>query len=252
MTDPFGSATSSSRSPDPTDDFGRITKNINSINLAVRELEKMVNEIGTSKDGKKLRTDLKQKRDDTVKVRMETKSLLDKEVNQNEKVKRDRLAKQFNDALSAYEKIAQISVRKEREIITILEEGLTERSDLSVPAEKRSNTLSRLKEINFEDVNEKIIQEQNADVFQIEKDLEQLQDCFVDFSEELNRQAQDLQQADQNLEKGKLEVRDGRKILEETSILATAIRWKQFIIALIIIIVIIIIIVAATCGSHKC
>jgi hypothetical protein len=55
MADPWGNESSSTRTPEPTDDFGRIAKYINTINVAIKELDRLVNEIGTSKDGKKLR-----------------------------------------------------------------------------------------------------------------------------------------------------------------------------------------------------
>jgi len=61
MANPWGDASSSNNltNAKPQDTFGKVSTNVTNLNIATRDLNSLVKSLGTAKDGKKLRLQLK-------------------------------------------------------------------------------------------------------------------------------------------------------------------------------------------------
>jgi len=117
-------------------------------------------------------------------------------------VKHDKLAKQFNDTLIEYENLVKLSLRKEREIASFIEERRSVREQDPDERERRISRFSDLQELKLSEVDEQaILEEQNKDMLQIEKDLVELADCFIDMANEVKIQGEELNKVENNTSK---------------------------------------------------
>jgi len=91
-----------------------VIANITTINSNVLNLSKGVDKIGGSSDSKILREQLKQRREETQQLIQETKELLQKGYAPSEKLKHDKLSKQFNDIVEEFKKVIKMYLQKER------------------------------------------------------------------------------------------------------------------------------------------
>jgi len=161
------------------------------------------------------------------------------------KSKYDRLANQFDQALHQYEKITQISLRKEREIVVELSRSVERRQTIALSANQGSHlqqqALSDLKELD--EVDQRLIEEQNMDIKNIESDLQALNELFVDVNNLVVEQGEVLNDVEKNVVSSDIHVQQGTEELVVANKYQKSAR-KKIILIIIGVVVIIAIIVA--------
>jgi len=252
MSDPwttgYSPATIALQKNTAMDELSVVITCIQTMNANNSSLRSYCDQLGTAKDGKHLREQLSQKRDENRKLVIEGKKLLQKPSNglsDQDKLKRDRLIKQFNDSLREFESIAQSSLLKEKEIVQILETSYEKRDSI------HSNTDMQLKQIHVDNVDESLIEERNREILQIKQDLEQLATCFIDVATEVHAQQQDLDLVESNISQTLAHTENGTGELRKAQHYANSARIKYLVIVCIVILVLIAIIVAITCTTSS-
>jgi len=225
------------------DIFVKIANNVQQLNVAVRDINNFCNQIGTAKDSSKLRDQLKKKRDETQQIVVDTKALLSGQFSRDDKLKKDKLVKQFNDILEEYEKIVKLSIRKEREVVEFLRDSIIGNRSRS-STEQESQLGLKLNDIKFGSVDEAIINEQNQEIKELEENLSELAECFVDIHTEVVAQGEQLNRAEGNIKQADQDTYQGTKEIHQAGIFATKARIKVCIIISIILVIIIAIILA--------
>jgi len=210
--------------------FVKIGFNINLIYKITSEINSCTQKLGTPSDNKKLRSNLKNQREESQKLIIDTKSLLKEPFERTEKPKHDKLANEFNQILTQYEKVNKESLQKEREIVTKWEETL-ERKSTGAPPNEIANLLQ---ELNMDDIDEKIIQERNRDLQNIEKELELLSECFIDMANEVEIQGNQLNTIEQHTVVTNSKILEGVKELDSASTYQKKYRIKMLILILIV------------------
>jgi len=263
MSDPWSTSANSSaqaKKQAGTSDESQVTiKNINAIASAIKEISKIIDQLGTNADGRKLRKQLNDRREETTKMVMDTKTLLQRQWapssdGSNVKVLKDRLGKQFNDLVTDYERLAKESERKQREIVMVLETRTSTISGLTTDHERSQTLGGQLKEIQFDNgnIDEAIILEQNNDIKAIERDLEQLAEAFVDVNKELEGQREMLDTVSNNVGSATTNTEEGAKEIKEANRLACSARWKLFVGMAIVLILIALAVIIGVCVTGHC
>jgi len=250
MSDIWGNAKSSNKAAPPSDTFGQIAYNITSIASSLRELQQLVDDIGSSKDGRALRNKMSSKREETQLLVNQTKAALQKPFEPTDKAKHSKLAKNFNDVLIDYEKMIKASLIKEREIQSFIEE----RRSTNINTEKGEEKISQFSELR-EIEEEFIIEAQNNDMKSIEADLEQLTQIFVDLSEEVEKGGEILGQAEDNSDTATAQVKGGSSQLKKATELVKSARVKVAIITALVLLLAFIICIAVwlgVCHGPRC
>jgi len=152
------------------------------------------------------------------------------------------LARQFNDILTEFQKVTKLSLQKEREHSFTLSEGS---SFVNNPGGGRYDSFQAKLQENK--IDELIIQQRNSEIKQIEQNLEELAECFVDVAKTVDEQGEQLTIADKNTAQAAESVSSGVKEVSEAAYLKSKIRQKKCLI-LIFTIVLLLIIVAIIVG----
>jgi len=177
-----------------------------------------------------------------------TRSLLQVPIQPNDKkskAKYDRLASQFDQVLHQYEKITQISLRKEREMVVELSRSVERRQTMALSAQQGSQlqqqALAELKELD--EVDQRLIEEQNQDIKNIESDLQALNELFVDVNTLVVEQGEQLNVVETNVTSADIQVQKGTEELTVADKFQKSAR-KKIVLIVVGIVVIIAIIVA--------
>jgi len=120
------------------------------------------------------------------------------------------------------------SLQKERELATSMRESFLGTSNNSGTQD------IQLQLQEFKDVDEAIINEQNDDIKEIEKNLQELSECFVDVAQEVDAQKADLAVVESNTQAAKQAVEYGTKELDKANKYAISIRKKYVLIVVAI------------------
>ena len=107
-------------------------------------------------------------------------------------------------------------------------------------------------EVAFAGPESKMIQERNEDAEGLERDLEDLAECFVDVSKLVKEQGEGLDNVETQVSETKVQVDEGTRQLRRASEYNTSARWKKLLLAIIICLVIAGIVVGIVCGTGNC
>jgi syntaxin 7 len=237
-TDPWGNNLKAPKGDAATE----IAEGIRTIQQNAKQLEDLSEDLGTARDTPKLRKEITQLRNETATVIQDVRAHL--ESISNNRVKFEKLASQFKGVLTEYQKAADLSLKKEKDIYNLLQQTMDSERDSSVKRPKRSTTYSfSLKEMGLNEVDRNIINEQNEEIKSIEKDLTQLNEIFRDMATLVDEAQPQLDDIENNVGSGLENVEVAVSDLEKAEKLACSARWKILIIALLCLIIIIIIIV---------
>jgi len=122
-----------------------------------------------------------------------------------------------------------------------------------VERDKRlSEKFSNLQELQLSEIDQNaIIEEQNKDMEQIEIDLRELTDCFVDMAETVQMGGEHLKQVEKNVQTSVLKVDSGTSELHWASTYLKRARVKMVIIVALILVLLFIISIAIWLGVCK-
>lgn len=244
--DPWGNSERySKKQPRGGDRFAALSANVRTIAENARKLDDMMNDIGTRRDTRDLRNRIRDLRNETAELVQEAKAIIAEGSQPSEKSKLDKLANEFQTALKTYERAAQESIRKEKELLTAMELHMSQGGD-----NRQSVGKYDLQEIGLGDVDEAIIEEQNREIRELERDLVGLADVFKDVKELIEEQGTALDPAEQNVRDAEETTRGAVVELKKANKLACAARWKILIIVVLclVILLLIVLVIALAVG----
>jgi t-SNARE complex subunit (syntaxin) len=209
----------------------QISDNIFRMVKATNDIREHIKEIGTARDDRKLREKLSKLREETKKIIETCKSALNSNEIRTNRIQYGKLSQDFNDALQNYEKEVKISLEKERAFVVALNEVIESRRDTG------KSFSNKLTEINLDEVDEKLIEEKNKDIRQVEKELEELGHLFVDIANTVQDQGKTLGRVESETESADANTKQGVRSVKEASVLACSARIKVLIIILILFVI---------------
>ena len=161
-------------------------------------MKSLVAGLGTKKDDRKLRNDLKKVREDSNNLIREVRGLLGAPVSDGDpnagKVN-DKLKNQFMDIMQQFNTLTSEALKKEREIVNLLESGrFGDEAKLEATAQQ-----FELQEVGLHETDVNLIAENNKEVESLMVELEALNELFRDLNEEVYMAAEPLDQAESNI-----------------------------------------------------
>ncbi|KAL6045695.1 Syntaxin-7 [Balamuthia mandrillaris] len=246
----------------------RIADQLQQLSRNVSQLKELSQKLGTRQDNDRLRQDLSRLREETTDLAKRTREDLYggdserrwKAADVKSRAKRDRLGGQFRDLLQDYERAAQLSLKKEREAVQVIEETVNHRKSMKAGRYDDDDDDSdgkgfqmKMKELGLDDVDvdEKLIRERNEQIHQIELDLQELGEVFRDVSTLVHDQGEILTTVETQASTAKANTDYAVEELEVSNKLQCAARRKMcclgiIVTAVVVVILIILIVVLVT------
>jgi len=237
-----GSVSTNSNAPD-----GQLTAEIQKINRQAAALEKDTKDLGTKKDNFELRKRMNNTRTEASQTAKNGRNLLTQNRPQIEKVKYERLAKAFNDSVKELERITRLSLEKEREVLSRSTRASIDGISKATPEDQQF-----MKQFTVDEsavTTAAIIEEQNKDILQIEKDLNALHEVFIDVANLVSTQGEQLNVIEANTQAAVTATNAGVVELKKANMYSTAARKKIAWLIFIFLVVILIIGLAVGLGS---
>ncbi|KAJ5067494.1 hypothetical protein M0811_12846 [Anaeramoeba ignava] len=216
----------------PKETLEEISDQIFQIDKNNRQLEEYIKQIGKSKDDSKLRSNLQKIRNSSKKlVQSVNEKLMKEKNNQTDKHKWEKLFAQFNDVLKNFENLFRESVRKEREVIQILQ-------DKEDKKDHDHDNEFQIQEVqNFNQTDLELIEERNRDLQNLEVDVQELHELFIEVAALVKTQQSGIDQVEHNVESADHDVEKGVEELQKASLLQKAARSKMCWIIICVIII---------------
>lgn len=175
-----------------------IAQKIQKLVVAINQMKSLVAGLGTKKDDRKLRNDLKQVRDDSNNLIREVRGLLGAPVSDSDPNARkvhEKLKTQFMDIMQQFNTLTSDALKKEREIVNLLESGhFGDEGKLEATAQQ-----FELQEVGLQETDVNLIALNNKEVESLMVELEALNELFRDLNEEVYQAAEPLDQAETNV-----------------------------------------------------
>jgi len=221
----------------------QLSEAIQKINRQVAGLEKDMRDLGTKKDNSQLRQRMNNTRTEASQTAKLGKNLLSEIKGKTDKIKYDRLAKAFNDSVKQLEAITLQSFEKEREVL-----GRSTRASIDGVSKATPEDQQFLQQFGDTSVvtTAAIIEEQNKDIKQIEKDLTELHQLFIDVASMVNEQGEQIDVIEANTSAAAQSTGAGVTELKQANKYQMSYRKKMC--ALIIILLIVILIIGLSAG----
>jgi len=239
-----GSVSNSSASPDE-----QLTEEIQKINRQAGALAKDMKDLGTKKDNPQLRQRMNNTRTEASQTAKNGRNLLSQNKGKIEKVKYERLAKAFNDAVKELETITRQSLEKERDALSRSTRASIDGVSKATPEDQQF-----MKQFTSDEsvvTTAAIIEEQNKDILQIEKDLNALHEVFIDVANLVNTQGEQLNVIEANTQSAVVNTTVAVGELKQANKYSTAFRKKVLYLIIILLVVILIIGLGAGLGNAK-
>eukprot|EP01097_Dermamoeba_algensis_P004261 TRINITY_DN2815_c0_g1_i1.p1 TRINITY_DN2815_c0_g1~~TRINITY_DN2815_c0_g1_i1.p1 ORF type:complete len:246 (-),score=42.60 TRINITY_DN2815_c0_g1_i1:237-974(-) len=171
------------------ENFSFIVSSLTRMNNNVKVLSELVDQIGTRSDTQQLRQRITQNREETIALVRSIRDALQKPYDvRQQKIQHDKLATQFQDLLSVFERISRLSLKKEKEVVVQLEGRRRDSIDGSPVFRQQQAQLPSGMQVL--DVESAMIEERNREIKDLERDLAQLAECFSDMAQMVEQQGE--------------------------------------------------------------
>jgi t-SNARE complex subunit (syntaxin) len=229
-----------------------LAEDINILDQNVLHLKDLIHKLGTKGDTPRLRHEMRAIRGETQDMALDVRDRLN-EMPLSQRVQKATLVKQFADVLQQYQTIQDESIRKERVIISNMEEKMAEQDEQKATGKNRDKFQFSLEDMGVEDVDKRILTEQNAEIKSIEKDLTQISEMFKDMNQIVEEATPQLDAIEEKVGTTKVKTEEAANTLAQTMRAVILARWKQLLIAsiilaviLLVLIVVVVVVVAKT------
>ncbi|XP_074643155.1 syntaxin-7-like [Tubulanus polymorphus] len=251
---------------DNANDFNRLSQaigsNIQKITQNVSSVQRMVGQIGTSRDSEHLREELHKIEHYTNQLAKDTNKQLRDMVNlsapassseqRQRKMQREKLTDDFSKSLNNFQVALRKAAEKEKESIRRARvnsgygptdfEGLRSTSDDQLIDIGRSSTSQTQQVLQMEeDVNLQLIQEREESVKKLESDIIGLNDIFKELGMLVHEQGEVIDSIEANVENAQIHVQEGNTQLEKARDYQSSARRKKCILVLILLAILIVI-----------
>jgi t-SNARE complex subunit (syntaxin) len=219
-----------------------IGEDINLLDQNVLHLKDLITKLGTKDDTPRLRHEMRAIRGETQDMALDVRDRLN-ELPRSQKLYKATLVKQFADVLKQYQSIQDESLRKEKIIVSSLEEEMASAKDEKKAMGKAEGDQFEfsLEEMGVEDINKRILTEQSSEIKSIEKDLTQINEMFKDMRQIVEEATPQLDAVEEKVSGTKAATEEGTVTLMQTMRAVIMARWKKLLIAAIILALIIVV-----------
>lgn len=236
--------------------WSTVADNLNRLNGVTGQLSRLDKEVGSDDDGAQGRGDMKRLRDEGQDLIKKTKALLTQPYDRTQRPKHDKLQAQLTELSTQFEKVAKVTINKEME--RRLSQVPPPSSSSKNSYESSSTSQSRPPQQQQTQIQQKpsnpndlILQERNNEIKDLEKELVQLSEVFVDVMKLTKEQGEDLHTVQNNTSSADQHVVVGVSELKQASKYQCSYRKKMVVLAAIVLIIIVVIIIIAVVVSKK-
>jgi len=210
----------------------QISNNLTRLDENVKKLEQNLQNLGTKNDNKQLRNTWNDIRNNSKQLINQTKVLFT-QVPESEMNKKTTAMGTFKEIVQRYENASQKAMKREKEIMEVLQISLTNESE----ATKKREQL----QIELIEVDQGIVNQRNEDIKLLVADLQDLNTLQTQINQRVLEDREKINQVSTNTQQASNNIETGKKELEKTSEYVCGIRKKTFFIIIIVIAIIVVI-----------
>lgn len=238
------------------DVWNKVADNLNRLNTITQQLTRLDKDLGSGEeDNSQLRNDMKRLRDEGQDIIKKTKPLLTQPYDRSQRAKHDKLQNQLTELSTQFEKAAKVTINKEMEkrLSLITPSGSNKNPfDSSSSGGQRQQQQQQQTQIQQQvNVDKLLLDERNKEIKELEKELTELSEVFVDVMTLTKEQGEDLHVVSGNATGASQQVEAGIPELKQANKYACQYRTRMLILAIIIMVVIAIIIIIAVVVSQN-
>ncbi|KAL6263186.1 syntaxin-12 [Pogonomyrmex barbatus] len=240
-------------------DFGRLSQSIGTsilkISQNVSSMQKMVTQLGSSTDSQELRNQLHQIQHYTQQLAKDTSvHLRDLAILANNsgstspgeqrqrKMQRERLQDEFTSALNSFQAVQRLAASKEKEMVRKAKAN----AGIAPFGEKKQDTLIELQDSRTygndskqqqeqlqEQMNLRMLEEQEASIRQLESNISDINQIFKDLGALVYDQGEVIDSIEASVERTEVSVNEGASQVRQASMYQTKLRKKKCILIII-------------------
>lgn len=219
---------------DPAQLAQRISSNIQKITQCSAEIQRTLNQLGTSQDSPELRQQLQQKQQYTNQLAKETDKYI-KEFGslpttpsdqRQRKIQKDRLVAEFTASLTNFQKVQRQAAEREKEFVARVrassrvsggfpEESSKERNLVSWESQTQPQAQLQDEEITEDDL--RLIQERESSIRQLEADIMDINEIFKDLGMMIHEQGDVIDSIEANVENAEVHVQQANQQLSRAA-----------------------------------
>eukprot|EP00743_Colponemidia_sp_Colp-15_P001068 GILK01001179.1.p2 GENE.GILK01001179.1~~GILK01001179.1.p2 ORF type:complete len:252 (-),score=56.63 GILK01001179.1:1345-2052(-) len=182
-----------------------VTSQVVKFNVAVNKLKDQVQALGTKRDTSSLRQQLSKERDDARETSRRIAQTLKQaaaRIRPDEKAKLEKVTKDFKKVLESYDQVSKDSLRREKELVTIISASLNAENPMMAAVQRDES--AQFSEVTF--MNAVAMREKEAEIVHLERDVRELNQIFVDLHGLVQQQGEMLDTIESQVEKTKTNV----------------------------------------------
>ncbi|XP_069091269.1 syntaxin-7 [Pleurodeles waltl] len=237
---------------DPNQISQNITSNIQKITKNSSEIQRIVNQLGTSLDTPELRHQLQQKIQLTNQLAKETErylkefaSLPSTSEQRQRKLLKDRLLNELTTALTNFQKIQRQAADKEKDLVArarassrvstgVPEDNSTEAALVSWETESQPQAQAQYEDITEDDL--RLIEERETSIRQLEADILNINEIFKDLGAMIHEQGDMIDSIEANVESADVHVQQANQQLARASEYQSKSRKKICILIVVLVV----------------
>jgi len=236
-----------------------VADNLNRLNTITQQLTRLDKDVGSEDDGAQLRGDMKRLRDEGQDIIKKTRALLTQSYDRAQRAKHDKLQAQLTELSTQFEKVAKVTINKEMEKrLSQIPSNTSSSSKNPYDSSSGSSgfqTQARPQQQTqvqaTANVDQIVLEERNKEIKELEKELVELSEVFVDVMKLTKEQGEDLQTVQNNTTSAAIRTDEGVGELKQASKYQCTYRKRMAILAFIILVVIVIVIIIAVVVGQK-
>eukprot|EP01136_Pigoraptor_vietnamica_P027561 Opistho-1_new@83995 len=247
----WGAAASSQRGPASVDPVQAAQNSVAEFNNAVNTMRKLVDVLGTPKDTASFRSQLRDQRTKTTSLARSTKQIMDNKpytLDEPNRLKWEKLARQFTTCIKDFEDISKLSLQKERQIIARTQSmsegqgGAGGGGGGSAGGWGQQQQQQQVSHQEFARQEQTLIdlEEQNREIRQLESDLVQLHECFVDMQRLVTEQGETIDSIERHTETAAMSTEVAVQEVKQAQSYQSAARRKKIACIVIVIVALIV------------
>lgn len=228
-----------------------VSDSLSRLNAITQQLTRLDKDIGTADDGPQLRADMKRLREEGSDVIKKTKTLLTQPYDRSQRPKHDKLQAQLTEVTTQFEKIAKITIERRLSLLTPPPSSASSSNSHQQQSYQQQQLQQQQQQTQAANVDQMLMDERNADIKSLEKELTELGEVFVDVMKLTQEQGEDLKPVQNNVSSAANYTEKGNVDLKKASKYACSYRKKMVILSAIVLAIIVIIIIIAVTVSEK-
>jgi len=235
-------------------DYEIMVERTTQLNNEVAQLNRLCEQLGSSRDGDSLRRQLRAKREECTSLCKSTTQILKRiHVHPQDKVKYERLINQLNAIVTRCQKLIQESIQKERVMPLLSSSGsrgsfppIAQQQHQEDDRDEEERVFqSKLKKLEAEsmEVDAAIIQERNREMQQLEKELISLNEVFVDVAHMIQEQGEDITTIEQQTSSAAAYTEEGTTEIRKANEYQKSARKKLCCIAVLVTVILLVVVI---------